>query len=127
MGTLNPTEVRTSDLRGHWVYKGEDGVGSALILRLRQNRPPPTAGAVHSTPGSGRGRLVLALGAGWPRCGAGNPCPGHGWWRRAAGGRRPGQVTNQAAEAVTICRGQAVVRPQCRQAGAGSAVRETGV
>ena len=41
MGTLCRAGARAPDLRGHWVHKGEDGVGSALILRLRQNRPPP--------------------------------------------------------------------------------------
>jgi len=60
VGTLCRAGARAPDLRGHWVHKGEDGVGSALILRLRQNRPPPpTAGAVHSTPGSGRGGLTV--------------------------------------------------------------------
>ena len=47
-GTLCRAGAQASDLRGHWVYKGANGVGSALILRLRQNRPPTTAGAVHS-------------------------------------------------------------------------------
>ena len=67
VGTLCRAGPRAPDLRGHWVHKGEDGVGSALVLRLRQNQAPNPAGAVHSTPGAGRGRLVLALGAGW-RC-----------------------------------------------------------
>ncbi len=67
VGTLCRAGPRAPDLRGHWVYKGEDGVGSVLVLRLRQNQAPNPAGAVHSTPGAGRGRLVLALGAGW-RC-----------------------------------------------------------
>ena len=92
------------------MYKGEDGVGSALILRLRQNRPP-TAVAVHSTPG-----------AGWGRSRAGLRLVATGGCRALP---RPGH--NQAAEAVAICRGQAAVRPQCHRVGAGSAVRETGV
>ena len=46
--TLGYARVRAPDLRGHWVYKGENGVGSALILRLRQNRPPATAVTVHN-------------------------------------------------------------------------------
>ena len=59
MGTLCRAGARAPDLRGHWVYKGEDGVGSALILRLRQNQAPNPAGAVHRTPGSGRGGLTV--------------------------------------------------------------------
>jgi len=59
VGTLCRAGPRAPDLRGHWVYKGENEVGSALILRLRQNRPPTTAGAVHSTPGAGRGGLTV--------------------------------------------------------------------
>ena len=47
-GTPCRAGAQASDLRGHWVYKELCGVGSALILRLRQNRPPTTAGAVHS-------------------------------------------------------------------------------
>ena len=50
MGTLCRAGPRAPDLRGHWVYKGEDEVGSALILRLRQNRPPTTAVAVYNPP-----------------------------------------------------------------------------
>ena len=49
-GTLDHAEVQASDLRGHWVYKGEDEVGSALILRLRQNQAPNPAGAVYNPP-----------------------------------------------------------------------------
>ena len=50
MGTLCRVGPQASDLRGHWVYKGEDGVGSALILRLRQNRTPGLTRAVYSLP-----------------------------------------------------------------------------
>ena len=59
MGTLCRAGPRAPDLRGHWVHKGGNGVGSALILRLRQNRPPTTAGVVHSTPGSERDGLTV--------------------------------------------------------------------
>ena len=59
MGTLCRAGARAPDLRGHWVHKGEDGVGSALILRLRQNQAPNPAVAVHRTPGSGRGGLTV--------------------------------------------------------------------
>ncbi len=42
VGTLRRVEAQASDLRGHWAHKAWDGVGSALILRLRQNiRPAP--------------------------------------------------------------------------------------
>ena len=47
-GTPCRAGAQASDLRGHWAHKGANGVGSALILRLRQNRPPTTAGAMHS-------------------------------------------------------------------------------
>ena len=50
MGTLCCVGPQASDLRGHWVYRGEDGVGSALILRLRQNRTPDLTRAVYSLP-----------------------------------------------------------------------------
>jgi len=59
VGTLCRAGARAPDLRGHWVYKGENEVGSALILRLRQNQAPNPAGAVHRTPGSGRGGLTV--------------------------------------------------------------------
>ena len=50
MDTLCRAGAQAPDLRGHWVYKGENGVGSALILRLRQKQAPNPAGAVHSIP-----------------------------------------------------------------------------
>ena len=50
MSTLCRVELQASDLRGHWVYKAENGVGSALTLRLRQNRTPGLARAVYSLP-----------------------------------------------------------------------------
>ena len=50
MGTLCRVGPQASDLRGHWVYKAENGVGSALILRLRQNQTPGLTRAVHSLP-----------------------------------------------------------------------------
>ena len=37
-GTLGCSADWASDLRGHWVYRGESGVGSVLILRLRHAR-----------------------------------------------------------------------------------------
>ena len=49
-GTPCRAGAQASDPRGHWAHKGANGVGSALILRLRQNRPPTTAEAVHSPP-----------------------------------------------------------------------------
>ena len=45
--TFGRAKSQAPDLRGHWMHKGENGVGSALILRLRQNRPPSTARAAH--------------------------------------------------------------------------------
>ena len=81
VGTLCRAGPRAPDLRGHWVYKGEDGVGSVLVLRLRQNRPPTTAGVVHSTPGAGRGTPVRATaGGGWRA----PPRPGHQSGRRGS-------------------------------------------
>ena len=50
MGTLCRAGARAPDLRGHWVHKGEDGVGSALILRLRQNQTPGLTRDVYSLP-----------------------------------------------------------------------------
>ena len=50
MGTLCRVGPQASDLRGHWAYKGEDGVGSALILRLRQNQTPGLTKAAYSLP-----------------------------------------------------------------------------
>ena len=50
VGTLMHVEAQASDLRGHWAHKAWDGVGSALILRLRQNiRPAPPGQRI--TPG----------------------------------------------------------------------------
>ena len=63
-GTPCRAGARASDLRGHWVYKGANGVGSALILRLRQNRPPTTAEAVHSPLSSPQARSWTSLGPG---------------------------------------------------------------
>ena len=48
--TLGRVGAQAPDLRGHWVYKGENEVGSALILRLRQNQAPNPAGAVYNPP-----------------------------------------------------------------------------
>ena len=79
MGTLCRAGARAPDLRGHWVYKGEDGVGSVLVLRLRQNQAPNPAGAVHSTPSP----LQARGEAGW-RC---HSTPGAGWGRSRAGPR----------------------------------------
>ena len=53
MGTLCRVGTQASDLHRHWVYKGENGVGSALILRLRQNRTPDPTRPVHSLRRSG--------------------------------------------------------------------------
>ena len=44
VGTLMHVEAQASDLRGHWAHKAWDGVGSALILRLRQNSHPAPPG-----------------------------------------------------------------------------------
>ena len=38
MGTPDRAEAQAHDLRRHWVHKVGGEVGSALILRLRQNR-----------------------------------------------------------------------------------------
>ena len=46
--TLGRAEVQAPDLRGHWAYKDENRVDPALILRLRQNRPPTTVGAAYN-------------------------------------------------------------------------------
>ena len=48
MGTLCRVGPQASDLRGHWAYKDENRVDPALILRLRQNRPPTTVGAAYN-------------------------------------------------------------------------------
>ena len=44
VGTLMHVEAQASDLRGHWAHKAWDGVGPALILRLRQNSHPAPPG-----------------------------------------------------------------------------------
>ena len=54
-GTLGCSEVQAPDLRGHWVYRSESGVGSVLILRLRHARRTgqqilvKSSGAPHKT------------------------------------------------------------------------------
>ena len=86
-GTPCRTGAQAPDLRGHWVYKELCGVGSALILRLRQNRPPTTAGAVHSPLSSPQARSWTSLGPGSEAV-----CyPSRGILGRA--GKSPGQQT----------------------------------
>ena len=57
MGTPCRVGTQASDLHRHWVYKGENGVGSALILRLRQNQTLQQGYLPVQTPVVGRGCL----------------------------------------------------------------------
>ena len=87
-GTLCRAGRRAPDLRGHWAHKGANGVGSALILRLRQNRPPTTAEAVHSPPSLPQARSWTSL-----RPGSEAACyPSRGTFGRAGPGPDPADV-----------------------------------
>ena len=89
--TPGRVRARAPDLRGHWAHKELCGVGSALILRLRQNRPPTTARTVHNPP-QDRTRSEVARDIGTVARQPG-PVPGRyeaqGLWRRPCPGTRP--------------------------------------
>ena len=104
--TLGYARVRAPDLRGHWVYKDWCKVGSVLILRLRQNRPPSTARDVHNRFPTPEARQAARCDQGHPRASR-DKHPG----RRLVGPRRGGSSPEAVASHVEE---DGVGLPSCR-------------